>query len=238
MNTPKALVFDLYGTLYNVHSVAAGCEAQYPQRGNEISALWRQKQLEYTWLRSLMGEYRNFELATRDALVYTCKYLRLALDEATCDALCQEYLRIQPFPEVPEALIRLNVLGLPLAILSNGSTHSIRTVVQHSGLEHAFAHLISVDAVEIFKPHPRVYELAERRLGLQRAEILFVSSNSWDAAGARHYGYPACWVNRAGNCFDELGQQPDHIVTGIDALAALLETTLAAPRAAASESTT
>ena len=238
MNTPKALVFDLYGTLYNVHSVAARCEAQYPQRGNEISTLWRQKQLEYTWLRSLMGEYRNFEQATRDALVYTCKHLGLALDEAACDMLWQEYLRIQPFPEVPEALRRLNALGLPLAILSNGSTHSIRTVVQHSGLEHAFAHLISVDAVEIFKPHPRVYELAERRLALQRSDILFVSSNAWDAAGARHYGYPACWVNRSGGCFDELGQQPDHVVTGIDALAALMEARLGAPRAATSESAT
>lgn len=238
MNTPKALVFDLYGTLYNVHSVAARCEAQYPQRGNEISTLWRQKQLEYTWLRSLMGEYRNFEQATRDALVYTCKHLGLALDEAACDMLCQEYLRIQPFPEVPEALRRLNALGLPLAILSNGSTHSIRTVVQHSGLEHAFAHLISVDAVEIFKPHPRVYELAERRLALQRSDILFVSSNAWDAAGARHYGYPACWVNRSGGCFDELGQQPDHVVTGIDALAAFMEARLGAPRAATSESAT
>ena len=238
MNTPKALVFDLYGTLYNVHSVAARCEAQYPQRANEISTLWRQKQLEYTWLRSLMGEYRNFEQATRDALVYTCKHLGLALDEAACDMLCQEYLRIQPFPEVPEALRRLNALGLPLAILSNGSTHSIRTVVQHSGLEHAFAHLISVDAVEIFKPHPRVYELAERRLALQRSDILFVSSNAWDAAGARHYGYPACWVNRSGGCFGELGQQPDHVVTGIDALAALMEARLGAPRAATSESAT
>lgn len=230
MNTPKALVFDLYGTLYNVHSVAARCETQYPQRGSEISALWRQKQLEYTWLRSLMGEYRNFEQATRDALIYTCNHLRLTLDPPTCDALCQEYLRIQPFPEVPEALRRLNALGLPLAILSNGSTHSIRTVVQHSGLEHAFAHLISVDAVEIFKPHPRVYELAEHRLGLQRSEILFVSSNAWDATGARHYGNVVCWVNRTGGCFDELGQQPDHIVTGIDALATLMESALSISR--------
>lgn len=236
MNTPKALVFDLYGTLYNVHSVAARCEAQYPQRGSDISTIWRQKQLEYTWLRSLMGEYRNFEQATRDALVYTCNHLHLALDAPTCDALCEEYLRIQPFPEVPEALRRLNALGMPLAILSNGSTHSIRTVVQNSGLAHAFAHLISVDAVEVFKPHPRVYELAERRLGVQRSEILFVSSNAWDATGARHYGYPACWVNRAGGCFDELGQQPDHIVTGIDALAALMEAMPVASRTAAAAS--
>ena len=139
-------------------------------------------------------------------------------------------MRIQPFPEVPEALHRLSALGMPLAILSNGTTNSIRAVVQNSGLERAFAHLISVDAVEIFKPHTRVYELAERRLGLTRSEILFVSSNAWDATGARHYGYRACWVNRAGSCFDELGQQPDHIVSGIDGLATLFEDSLPASR--------
>ena len=111
---------------------------------------------------------------------------------------------------MPAALSRLNALGLPLAILSNGSVHSIKTVVQNSGLEREFAHLISVDAVQIFKPHPRVYELAERSLRLQRSEILFVSSNPWDATGARYFGYPVCWVNRSGGCFDELGQRPDH----------------------------
>lgn len=223
MNDIKAVVFDLYGTLYDVHSVAARCGSCYPQRGREISLLWRQKQIEYTWLHSLMGSYRNFERATEDALVYTCRQLELALDAPTRELLCNEYLRIQPFAEVPAALRRLRALDLPLAILSNGSEHSIRSVVQHSRLDSEFALLISVDAVQVFKPHPRVYALAEQRLQLQRQQILFVSSNAWDASGARHYGYPVCWVNRAGNCFEELGQQPDLVVDGVDALALHLE---------------
>lgn len=218
MNDIKAVVFDLYGTLYDVHSVAARCDDCFPQRGREISLMWRQKQIEYTWLRSLMDSYQNFERATEDALVYTCRQLGLALDPPTRELLCSEYLRIRPFAEVPGALRQLRALGLPLAILSNGSGHSIRSVVQHSGLDSEFAHLISVDAVQVFKPHPRVYELAEQRLRLQRQQILFVSSNAWDASGARHYGYPVCWVNRARNCFEELGQQPDLVVDGIDTL--------------------
>lgn len=228
MKKPKALVFDLYGTLYNVHSVAARCEALYPRRGLEISAMWRQKQLEYTWLRSLMGAYCDFEQVTRDALVYTGKQLHLELDDATCAALCEEYLCIEPFPEVAESLDRLKALGLPLAILSNGSTHSIRTVVQRSGLSHAFAHLISVDAVEIFKPHPSVYALAEQRLGVRGSDILFVSSNAWDATGARQFGFTSCWISRAAGCFDEMGHQPDHVVVGLDALATLVEASLSA----------
>jgi 2-haloacid dehalogenase len=221
MTEIKAVVFDLYGTLYDVHSVATSCEGHFPQRGREISLLWRQKQLEYTWLRSLMAKYVNFEKATEDGLIYACNHLHLELDASTRDSLCNEYLRIQPFPEVPAALRRLNELGLPLAILSNGSAHSIKTVVQNSGLDHEFAHLISVDEVQVFKPDPRVYELAERNLRLQSSEILFVSSNPWDATGARYFGYSVCWVNRSGGCFDELGQRPDYVVTCLDALAEL-----------------
>jgi 2-haloacid dehalogenase len=222
MTEIKAVVFDLYGTLYDVHSVATSCEAHFPLRGREISLLWRQKQLEYTWLRSLMAKYVNFERATEDALIYACIHLDLELDAPTMHSLCNAYLRIPPFPEVSAALRRLNVLGLPLAILSNGSVHSINTVVENSGLAREFAQLISVDEVQIFKPHPRVYELAERALGLQRSEILFVSSNPWDATGARYFGYPVCWVNRSGGCFDELGQRPDHVVTGLDGLVELI----------------
>ncbi|MBA3595977.1 MAG: haloacid dehalogenase type II [Methylibium sp.] len=219
MNEIKALVFDLYGTLYDVHSVAARCETCYPGRGREISAMWRQKQIEYTWLRSLMNDYCDFEKATEDALVYTCRYLKLELEASTQQLLCNEYLQLAPFPEVPAALRRMRTSGLPLAILSNGSRRSIHEVVSSSGLEAEFAHLISVDDVRVFKPHPSVYQLAERTLRLARAQILFVSSNAWDAAGARHYGYPVCWVNRASNCFEELGQQPDLVVDGIDTLA-------------------
>jgi 2-haloacid dehalogenase len=221
MLTPKAIVFDLYGTLYDVHSVVQRCEQDYPGHGMEISQLWRRKQLEYTWLRSLMGHYIPFEQATRDALLYTCKQLRLALDVPTCDALCDAYLKLPPYPEVPAALRRLHGLGIPLAILSNGSAFSIASVVDTSGLRKYFAKLLSVDTVDVFKPHPQVYTLACQELDLPASQILFVSSNSWDAAGARHFGFNVCWINRDGKTFDELGVTPHAQVNGLDEVVGL-----------------
>lgn len=218
MKSIKGIVFDLYGTLFDVHSVVQLCDAYFPGRGPEVSTLWRQKQLEYTWLRSLMGQYLSFEEATEDGLVFTCKRLGLILPDTVRVALCNEYLRLQPYPETPAALVALQAKGLPLAILSNGSVRSIGSVVSHSGLEKYFDHLISVEAVKVFKPDFRVYELAEKTLGFARSDILFVSSNPWDASGAKHFGYTVCWVNRNDSVFDELGATPDIVVKGLDAL--------------------
>jgi len=136
--------------------------------------------------------------------------------------LCDEYLRLRPFAEVPAALRALNARGLPLAILSNGSRHSIDSVVRNAGLQDAFAHLLSVDEVQIFKPDMRVYALAEQKLGTARADILFVSSNAWDVTGARYYGFETAWIDRRGGTFDEMGQRPDHVVSGLDKLVHLL----------------
>lgn len=222
MTDTKAIVFDLYGTLYDVHSVVQQCDAAYPGRGIEISALWRQKQLEYTWLRSLMGQYIPFEQATHDALVYTCRQLRLDLDAATSATLCDAYLKLSPYPEVPAALQQLKAMGLPLAILSNGSAFSIDSVVRHSGLQDYFSHLLSVDRVKVFKPDPRVYTTACQALELAAHEILFISSNAWDAAGASHFGFQMCWVNRQHNTFDELGVKPSAVIGGLDELPALV----------------
>ncbi|HEU0230050.1 MAG TPA: haloacid dehalogenase type II [Burkholderiaceae bacterium] len=224
MSATKAIVFDLYGTLYDVHSVIEQCDCAYPGKGAEISLLWRQKQLEYTWLRSLMGQrlYIPFEQATRDALVYTCGHLGVDLDDTTCAALCDAYLKLSPYPEVPAALARLQSMGLPLAILSNGSAFSINSVVNHSGLQARFTHLLSVDPARTFKPDPRVYTLACEAFSLPADQILFVSSNAWDASGAYHFGFDVCWVNRRGAVFDELGAAPRAIVKGIDEIPALV----------------
>jgi 2-haloacid dehalogenase len=222
MTAIKAIAFDMYGTLYDVNSVAVRCNDFFPGRGEEISHLWRQKSLEYTWLRTLMGDYRPFEAVTDDALVFTCAHLGLALDASARSALCEAYLHLEPHPEVPAALAALETTGTTLTILSNGSAHSIGSVVRNSGLEKHFAALLSADSVKRYKPHHAVYEIAEKELGLNRTEILFVSSNPWDASGARHFGFPVCWVNRGGKTFDELGQAPNHVVTGIDGLPAYL----------------
>lgn len=205
----RALVFDLYGTLYDVHSVRSLCERLYPGQGDAISKMWRQKQLEYTWLRTLMDQYKDFEITTLDALRYTCGTLKLTLDAANEKLLCDEYLQLSPYPEVPAALAQLKTAGYKLAILSNGSRHSIRQVVEHSGLSSSFDALFSVDELQRFKPHPSVYQLAVDGLGVPASDILFVSSNAWDATGARYFGYSVCWINRSGGVFDELGVIPD-----------------------------
>jgi 2-haloacid dehalogenase len=203
--------------------VVARCDQQFPGRGREISTLWRQKQLEYTWLRSLMNRYVTFEEATEDALRFTCRHLRLDVGDEACSTLCDAYLRLQPFPEVPGTLRELRRRGLKLAVLSNGSPHSIGAVVANSGLRAEFDHLLSVDPVRVYKPDDRAYLLAEQAFGLARTSILFVSSNAWDATGARYFGFPTCWINRSGNVFEEMGQTPDWQLQGLDGLPALFD---------------
>nr|BAD91552.1 L-2-haloacid dehalogenase [Burkholderia sp. WS] len=223
MNHIKGIAFDLYGTLFDVHSVAGRCDEAFPARGREISALWRQKQLEYTWLRSMMNRYVDFEEVTEDALRFACRHLRLELDGQTSNALCDAYLQLAPFDEVPSVLRELRGRGLKLAILSNGSPHSINAVVSNAGLRGEFDHLLSGDVVHVYKPDNRVYEIAESAFGLHRSAILFVSSNAWDATGAGYFGFPTCWVNRTGNSFEEMGQVRNHEVTGLHGLAKLFE---------------
>lgn len=219
MNAIKAVVFDLYGTLYDVYSVRALCDRIYPGQGELVSKMWRQKQLEYTWMRTLMGQYKDFEAATLDALRYTCGSLGLELDTDIETRLCNEYLRLTPFADVPDALAQLRAAGLKTAILSNGSRNSIRTVVANSGLTNAFDYLISVDEIKLFKPHPKVYQLGIDTMKLDKSEILFVSCNSWDATGAKYFGYQVCWINRGGTVFDQLGVVPDIITSDVGVLA-------------------
>lgn len=234
MKNIKALVFDLYGTLYNVHSVVAECEQRFAGQGEAISVMWRQKQVEYTWLRGLSGDYKNFEEATADALRYTANHLGLELDEEGGAALCKAYLKLDAYPEVPTALAQLS--ALPLAILSNGSPNSIRKVVENSGLSAMFDQLISVDSVRTFKPHPSVYQLAEDRMGLAKEEILFVSCNPWDASGAKYFGYPVCWIKRNSVAFEELGQTPDMVASDLQDLADQLSETGVLPTRKETES--
>jgi 2-haloacid dehalogenase len=216
----QALVFDAYGTLFDVHSVVDLCERIYPGKGEQFSRTWRAKQLEYTWLRSLMGEYQDFERVTEAALRYACRSLAQPCDPATRDRLMNAYLHLSPFPEVRGALGRLS--GLPLAILSNGSPGMLGPLVKNTGLEAAFAQVISVDEAKIYKPSPRVYELAPKKLGVAREAIGFVSSNFWDAAGARAYGFQVFWINRGGAVPDELGHEPQAVLNSLAELAALV----------------
>ena len=198
-----ALVFDAYGTLYDVHSVVQRCESCFPGKGTQLSLLWRSKQLEYTWQRSLMQRYVPFSQVTREALAYSCAALGLALGEQQ-EALMDEYLKLDLFPEVEQALERL---PMKKAILSNGSPDLLAPLVRHSGLR--FDAVLSVDELKIYKPAPQVYELAVRRLKVPKEGIGFVSSNCWDALGAKSYGFQVYWINRGGAPVDSLGFTPD-----------------------------
>jgi 2-haloacid dehalogenase len=216
----EALVFDAYGTIFDVHSVAARCEGLWPGQGIAVSRLWRSKQLEYTWQRSLMQRYRDFGVVTEESLRYVCDALKLPHTEPGISSLLEEYLRLATFPEVPEALKRLG--DKKLAILSNGSPAMLGPLVKNAGLESTFAAVLSVDSLMVYKPDPRVYELAVNALGVAAKDIGFVSSNCWDAIGAKSYGFNVFWINRAGAPVDELGAKPDFLLRNLAELPALV----------------
>jgi 2-haloacid dehalogenase len=204
----EAFVFDAYGTLYDVHSVVSRCEACWPGKGAQLSQLWRAKQLEYTWQRSLMQRYAPFSTVTREALAYACEAMRLELSVAQMEGLMGEYQRLSLFPEVSDTLKKIR----RKAILSNGSPDMLLPLVESSGLE--LDAVISVDELKVYKPAPQVYALAEQRL--KTKSIGFVSSNCWDALGAKSYGFAVYWINRAGAPLDRLGFKPDRVLSSLD----------------------
>jgi len=213
MASPKGIIFDAYGTLFDVHSVIeAGREiTQDPQA---LSLLWRQKQLEYTWLRALMGRYEDFWRVTEAALRFAVRRLALTASEAQLGRLMEAYLSLAAFPEVKTALERLK--ETPLAILSNGSPRMLEAAVRSSGLGGHLRHVLSVDAVKTYKPSPEVYALGPKAMGFPAGEMLFVSSNAWDVVGAKAYGYRVCWCNRMKAPMEELGFAPDLTVERLD----------------------
>ena len=214
-----ALVFDAYGTLFDVHAVIDRCEKFWPGKGAQLSQLWRAKQLEYSWLRSLIGRYQPFSALTRDALGYACEALGLALDEAKTKTLMQDYLGLAPYPDVPEALAALKGGGRKLAILTNGSPDMIEPLVKNRGLQSSFDAVLSVDPLKTFKPAPRVYQLAVDSLRVPAANIGFISSNGWDALGAKSFGFTVFWINRGAAPVDRLGFQPEGMLASLGDLA-------------------
>lgn len=204
----EAFVFDAYGTLYDVHSVVQRCESCWPGKGAALSQLWRAKQLEYTWQRSLMKRYAPFSTVTREALAYACEALRLELSVAQMEGLMSEYQRLALYPDAS----RIENLPGKKAILSNGSPDMLLPLVENSGLQ--LDAVISVDELKVYKPAPQVYALAEERL--KAKSIGFVSSNCWDALGAKSYGFTVYWINRAGAPLDRLGFRPDRVLSSLD----------------------
>jgi 2-haloacid dehalogenase len=219
MARPKAFVFDAYGTLFDVHSVVEAGRA-VTSDPLALSTLWRQKQLEYTWLRTLMGRYEDFWAVTEAALRFALQRLGIAAGDDVVGRLMEAYLSLATFPDVPGALSVM--AATPLGILSNGSPRMLEAAVRSSGLGSTFRHVLSVDAVKAYKPSPAVYELATRAFGLPAGDILFVSSNAWDVSGAKVFGFRTCWCNRLGAPMDRLGVSPDLEVSRLDEILAKL----------------
>jgi 2-haloacid dehalogenase len=240
----KAVVFDAYGTLYDVQSVAAITEEAFPGYGELITQIWRIKQLEYSWLRSLMRRYQDFSVITRQSLAYTLRILGLRHDERVFDRIMDKYLHLDLYPDATAALAAMH--GRKLAILSNGSTDMLNALVRNSGLDRVLDATISIDAMKTFKPSPDVYTLVETKLGVPPNEVLFVSSNPWDACGAKAFGFNVAWIERvtpeamALACvrsdliapltlfkalrtqMDEFGIEPDHRIRALSELPGLV----------------
>ena len=217
----RAAVFDAYGTIFDYTSAAARCRDAVGDKAAELSRLWRDKQLQYTWLRSLTGHHADFWRVTSDALDYALETLGLA-DRALRDRLMDCYLTLDCFPEVPAMLGHLKAGGMKTAILSNGSPAMLAAAVKGSRLEALLDAVLSVEEVGIYKPHPKVYQLAVERLGVPAGGIAFQSSNAWDAHGASAFGFKVVWCNRYDQRRERLPGRPDAEIRSLAELAPIL----------------
>lgn len=213
----EACVFDAYGTLFDVSSVARGAQDALGERWQTLSDLWRAKQLQYTWLRGLAGHYEDFQRVTADALDFALDSLNID-DPALRARLLDLYFEIDAYPEVPDVLRRLRADGKKLAILSNGTPAMLRAAAANAGIEHLFDAILSVELVRVFKPHPSVYALASDRFGLPESRVCFLSSNGWDAFSAKAYGFRVLWCNRFGQAPERIPAVPDGELADLSAL--------------------
>jgi 2-haloacid dehalogenase len=239
----KAFVFDAYGTLYDVQSVEGVTNAAFPGYGEFITQVWRLKQLEYTWLRSMMGKYEDFWTITKEALAFTLAALGLEADAPLFGKIAETYNTLAPYSDAASALRSLS--GYHLAILSNGSPDMLHALVRNSGLDSLIRTIISVDARKVYKPDPRAYELVEERIGVPPENVLFVSSNGFDICGAKSFGFSVARIERVTRASlraeltdagpidplpmfktlrtqaEQLGFQPDFVVRSLSDLPAL-----------------
>jgi 2-haloacid dehalogenase len=218
----KAIALDGLA-VFDSRPVAALTEHIFPGRGEEISALWRKQQFEYTWLRTLGRKYVDFLQVTEQALIFACRSLKLELTKADSDLLMQSYLELKAWPDALPALRRLKASGLRMAFLSNFTVTLLNRAVRNSGLEGLFESHLSTDRVGAFKPDPRAYEMATSAFGLRKDEIAFAAFAGWDAVGAKWFGYPTFWVNRANAVAEELGVLPDGTGKDLNDLASFIQ---------------
>lgn len=218
--TPAGIIFDAYGTLFDVDSVTERLEGFFPGKGTALSQRWRQKQIDYALLRTLSQRYADFWDVTGDSLEYACEFEGVALTPQARQTLLDDYERLPTHREVPAALAALRDKGVGLAVLSNANSHMLKKALAAAGIEAHFAHVLSVETVRKFKTAPETYELGTQAFGAAARDLVFVSSNGWDVAGATWFGFRTFWVNRKGAPRERLGVAPSGEGRSLDDLAA------------------
>ena len=220
MKNIKAIIFDAYGTLFDVNSAAEKCKDKIGNKWEAFASYWRTTQLEYTWLRSLMGRHKDFWQVTEDSLDKSMKAFKV--DSSMRSELLDLYKILSIFPEVKEVLDHLKEKNYKLAILSNGTHAQLNELVKSNNLESIFDKIFSIDEVGIYKPSSKVYDIPVKKFKIQKDEIIFLSANTWDVSGGGNYGYKSVWVNRNNNVFDSLDYIPQYEVNNLGELLDLI----------------
>ena len=216
MKNIKAIIFDAYGTLFDVNSAAKKCKNKIGDKWEDFANYWRTTQLEYTWLRSLMNRHQDFLQITEDSLSKSMKVYNI--EKNMKDELLNLYKVLSPFEEVPETLQLLKDKKYKLAILSNGTPDLLNKLVSNNNLDNYFEDIFSVEEVGIYKPDSRVYDIPTKKYGIKKNEVIFLSANTWDISGGGNYGYQSVWVNRNNNIFDNLDYTPKYQIQSLKGL--------------------
>jgi 2-haloacid dehalogenase len=220
MKNIKAIIFDAYGTLFDVNSAAEKCKDKIGDKWEPFANFWRTTQLEYTWLRSLMKRHKDFWQITEESLDKSM--MAFNIDPKMKNELLNLYKVLSPFQEVPETLKSLKEKNFKLAILSNGTPSLLNDLVKSNNLNNLFDDLFSIEEVKIYKPHPKVYDLPIEKYKIKKNEVVFLSANTWDVSGAGNYGYQSIWVNRNNNIFDNLDYKPNNQIKNLSELINLI----------------
>ena len=220
MKNIKAIIFDAYGTLFDVNSAAEKCKDKIGEKWERFANFWRTTQLEYTWLRSLMDRHKDFWQVTEDSLDKSMK--AFDIDPSMRNELLNLYKVLSPFEEVPETLKTLKEKKFKLAILSNGTPSLLNELVKSNRLDNLFDDIFSIEQVGVYKPSSRVYDLPIKKYNINKSEVAFLSANTWDVSGGGNYGYQSIWVNRNNNIFDNLDFRPKYQITDLNKLIQLV----------------
>ena len=220
MKNIKAIIFDAYGTLFDVNSAAEKCKSKIGDKWESFANYWRKTQLEYTWLRSLMGRHKDFWQITEDSLDKSMQAFNI--NKAMKNELLDLYKILSPYPEVKETLEKLKEKRYKLAILSNGTPALLNELVKSNGLQNLFDDIFSIEEVKIYKPSSKVYDMPVKKYSIKNEEIAFLSANTWDVSGGGNYGFTSVWVNRNNNIFDNLDYKPKNEISGLNQLIDIL----------------